>query len=81
MRTVRVEYTVRITGEDGNTVSVNKERLPLALGTIALSSANAKGYAPEILLATFFRLTNSANKFRRERFSNLKFPFYSSGGK
>ena len=27
MRTVRVEYTVTFTGEDGKTVSVNKERI------------------------------------------------------
>ena len=27
MRTVRVEYTVAVTREDGSTVSVNKERI------------------------------------------------------
>lgn len=27
MRIVRVEYTVTLTGEDGNTVSMNKERI------------------------------------------------------
>lgn len=27
MKTVRVEYTVILTGEDGKTVSVNKERI------------------------------------------------------
>jgi len=34
MRTVRVEYTVRVTGEDGSTVSVNKERILSDLDSI-----------------------------------------------
>ena len=34
MKIVRVEYTVRITGEDGSTVSENKERILAELDSI-----------------------------------------------
>jgi hypothetical protein len=34
MKTVRVEYTVILTGEDGKTVSVNKERILYELDSI-----------------------------------------------